>query len=126
MTSKQTETILFEEVTFEIGYSSHGEWATFREIWELECDRENEPFIDYPLEEVERLTDMPAIWLARTPLAAYRYHLPADDWNLSDEEIMERDSDWVNAVVPVFCADLHEVCETDDGDDGVLIVRKIV
>jgi hypothetical protein len=114
-------------------YNSHGEYAPFHEIRELEVyDREN-----YTPDEFEKwqkkyeITDGDmCIWVTKSKKQAYTYLLPAqyhddimgmDEWEVKkwiDEEGIEEE------LHEIDDKDGFIIPESDDGDDGFLFVKR--
>lgn len=116
--------ITMEKTELKVGFSSHGCFARFEEIMELEIEeRGNEPFVDFDEADIERYADCPAIWVTRAPINAFRYCLAAEEWEESVDVLMARYPDWRTEVEEIDCTHLYEVAESDDGDDGVLLVQ---
>lgn len=113
-----------KKTALQVGYSSHGYFAPFREIMELEIDeRENYPFIEMDEEDIAKYADCPAIWVTREPINAFRYAIAADEWEESDAVLQARYPNWRQEIEEIDCSDLYEVVESDDGDDGVLVIQ---
>lgn len=104
------------------GYNSHGYWSTLKEIVEVEAERDNEPFTDFPDLLLEAFGERPAIWVTTDPFEAYRYNISASEWNEEAEVVKARYPEWMEDVEVVRCEGCMKVLGTDDGDGGFLIV----
>lgn len=114
--------IHFKKPLFQTGYSSHGFVTTFEDIVETECDRENVPFIEYDLHDIAQYATCPAIWVTKDPYDAFLYALSADAYNADKADIMATHPKWKDSIVSVDTTDFMILLDSDDGDDGVLLV----
>ena len=115
---------LFEEPLFIFGYNSHGYWSTFREIFEVEIERENEPFTLLTSEEIEPYDELRAIWVCPDPLSAFKYAIGASEWEMSRKEISKKYPDWENEVQKINLLNTIFLKNSNDGDNGFLAVER--
>lgn len=112
----------FEACPQTTGYNSHGYWATLREIIDVEADRDNAPFDEFPQELVDLYGDYPAIWVTTDPYDAFLYDISASEYNEPRAVIKTRYPDWKEQIETIDCTNCLKVSDTDDGDGGFLIV----
>ena len=105
-----------------VGYNSHGYWSTLKDIVEIEAERENFPFTDFPDDLLATYGEAPAIWVTTDPYAAFVYAISADEYNEPRDVIKARYPSWRDEIETIDCAGGMKVIDTDDGDDGYLII----
>lgn len=114
--------ITFKKSEWITGYNSHGCFASFKEIVEIEQERENEPFISFTEEDIRSYGHYQAIWVARTAIAAFRYAVFAEDFELSEYEFSKKYPKYQEEVCKIDCSNLYVLMDSDDGDEGVLMI----
>lgn len=105
-----------------VGYNSHGGWSTLEDIVEVEAERGNEPFTDFPEDVLATYGDAPAIWVTTEPYDAFLYAVSADEYNEHPDVVKARYPEWRSEVFPIDCTGCLKVTDTDDGDGGYLII----
>jgi len=114
-------------------YNTHGQFAPYSEIKELEEDeRGNYPegtFDEWAKKYNINDNDL-CIWVTKKLRDAYMYLLPASMWNdlweMSDEEAEEliKEEGYTKDDVNVINADGFIIEESDDGDGGFIFVHR--
>ena len=100
-----------------LGYSTHGQWASLKELKELEVeDRGNLWFEDNNIE----LDSMEGIWVTEDPKDAIQYLFLASE--LESEEYLEALKHPEKYLSKVDLSGAIPVLE--DGDGGTLYIRK--
>lgn len=104
------------------GYSSHGYLTTFKDIVEIEQERDNEPFIHWSTAEIEPYADCEAIWVTLDPFEAFRYTLDAEESQQSQDELIQKYPKWQEDIETIDCSQAKQISETNDGDGGFVMV----
>ncbi len=99
-----------------IGYNSHGQWASAREILKLEIEREN--YIDPMLFIYAMDPNTLAIWATKKVKDAVRYLRDADEWESNKPPTKEEREE-------IAKIDLDKAIELNmnDGEGGNLYVK---
>lgn len=104
-------------------YSSHGNWTSLRNIVSLEKERNNSTFDDIDSRVIKQWEDKKALWITPDPLCAYRYKLPAEEYHISDEELLCRYPTLLYEIEHIEITD-DMVVITEDYQNGLLVIKK--
>lgn len=113
-------------------YNSHGNWASFREIREIEVERGN--YLEEDFDEWQEKYDIEdsdeVLWVTPNKKMAYRYLFNADMW----DELVDMDLRKIERLCKKEYGDcdLYEVTdkegfiipESDDGEEGYIFVWR--
>lgn len=125
-TEAETIELSFKKIKGSIvGFSSHGMWCSLPEILELEWERMNEPFALMEKEHFQNYSHFEAIWVTRTPEDAFKYCIPASEFEMTKEELERKYPNYKDSVYKIDLEDVLEVIDTDDGDNGFLVVKEV-
>ena len=95
-----------------LGYSTHGHWASFKEVKELEVKDRGNPWVDPEGTE--------GIWVAIDPRDAVRYLFMASELESEEyREALKHPEKYLCEVNLTGALPVHQ-----DGDGGVLYIRK--
>jgi len=98
----------------QVGFSTHGNWVSSKEIHEIEDERGN------IVDDVLLLDGYVALWVTKDPQDAARYNRSIEDYDsvATQEEL--------DALANVDLEGATRVESMDDGDGGELWIRKII
>lgn len=94
------------------GYSTHGQWANSKRIYELEDERGNQ--IDKKLLK----NGYEAIWITKNPEDAIVYNRIAQDRDLPIQK------EEIQSLEKISLSNAKHIKSMDDGDNGELWIRK--
>ena len=100
-----------------MGFSTHGHWASLKELKEIEVEDRGNPWFDDTRVDLENTE---GIWVAIDPKGAINYLFMASE--LESEEHQEALRYPENYLIKVDLAGAIPVLE--DGDGGTLYIRK--